>query len=93
MFETSYYNSSNPIPRKEVKGRLQTHLIDMKRYIDGYSTRPHELVELIINSYTHENDTILDPTCYQAMAGKIAKRMNRNYIGIDKNFYPLRLMQ
>ena len=77
---------------KEVEGKYQTHLIDMKRHRDGFSTRPRELVELMINSYTKEGDVILDPTCYLGMCGAIAKEMKRNWIGIDKNFYPLKLM-
>ena len=77
---------------KEVEGKYQTHMIEMKRHRDGFSTRPIELVELMINSYTKEGDVILDPTCYLGMCGAIAKEMKRNWIGIDKNFYPAKLM-
>jgi DNA modification methylase len=89
---TMYYCNAKKNPKKEVKGYLQTHLIDMQRHIDGFSTRPHDLIKLIINSYTQEQDTVLDPTCYQGLCGMIAKQMNRHYIGIDKNFYPIKLM-
>jgi DNA modification methylase len=91
---TTYYNGTKKSPIKQnVNGYLQNHLIEMKRDIDGFSTRPHDLIKLIINSYTQENDTILDPTCYQGLCGMIAKQMNRKYIGIDKNFYPIKLMK
>jgi site-specific DNA-methyltransferase (adenine-specific) len=97
---TCYYGKSQSWNRSlnservmvEVTGRFQTHHIEMKRHVDGFSTRPQELVELMINSYTKEGDTILDPTCYLGMCGAIAKKMKRNWIGIDKNFYPLKLM-
>lgn len=84
-----YYGNSHSIEKKEVIGKYQTHFIEMKREIDGFSTRPKEIIELILNSYSKEGDTILDPTCYRGLAGQVAKRMNRNYIGIDKNFYPM----
>ena len=77
---------------KEVKGKYQTHLITMKRKIDGYSTRPDDMIKLFIDSYTKEGDVILDPTCYKGLTGKIAKQMNRKWIGIDKYFFPIYLM-
>jgi DNA modification methylase len=76
------------LEKREVIGRYQTHLITMKRKIDGFSTRPSELIKLFINSYTKEGDTILDPTCYKGLTGTIAKSMNRKWIGIDKYFFP-----
>jgi len=87
-----YYNTHQTHTTKRVKGRLQTHHIEMARTIDGFSTRPVELIELFLRSYTREGDTILDPTCYKGLCGSIAKRMGRRYIGIDKYFYPERLM-
>jgi site-specific DNA-methyltransferase (adenine-specific) len=71
-----------------VVGKYQTHMIQMKRHIRGFATRPNALIELFIKSYTNEGDTILDPTCYKGLSGRIAKSLNRRWIGIDKNFYP-----
>lgn len=88
----SYYGTSGETVKKEVVGRLQTHHIEMPRLINGFSTRPSELIELIINSYTQPGDTILDPTCYKGFCGAIAKNMGRKYIGIDKHFMPEKLM-
>jgi DNA modification methylase len=89
---TGYYCSVRDLPAKTIKGKLRTHHIEMKRSTDGYSTRPHELIELIINSYTMEGDTILDPTCYKGICGLISKNMGRKWIGIDKYFIPSLLM-
>ena len=72
---------------KKVIGFYQRHIITMKTIIDGFSTRPKELIELMIRSYTKEGDTILDPTCYRGMTGRICKEMNRKWIGIDKYFF------
>jgi site-specific DNA-methyltransferase (adenine-specific) len=86
-----YYDGSTKVT-KTVKGRSQTHHITMKRNVDGFSTRPRELVELMLNSYTKPGDIILDPTCYKGMCGVISKELGRKYIGIDKYFYPEKLM-
>jgi DNA modification methylase len=59
----------------------------MKSVVDGFSTRPKELIELLISSYTKEGDTILDPTCYRGITGRISKAMGRRWIGIDKYFF------
>lgn len=75
-----------------VVGRYQTHLIRMKRKLRGFATRPDELIELMIKSYTNEGDTILDPTCYEGLSGIIATRLGRKWIGIDKHFTPRMLM-
>jgi len=78
--------------KKEVIGRYQTHYIEAKRKIDGFATRPESIIELFIKSYTNENDTILDPTCYKGLSGILSKKLNRKWIGFDKYFYPEMLM-
>lgn len=90
--DTCYYGPAKVMDKKSVTGRYQTHHIDMKRAIDGFSTRPEELIELMIKSYTKEGDTVLDPTCYKGVCGVVAKRLSRKYIGIDKYFYPEKIM-
>jgi len=75
-----------------VTGKYQTHLISMNKHIRGFATRPDALIELMIRSYTEENDVILDPTCYEGLSGRIAVKMNRKWIGIDKNFFPKELL-
>jgi DNA modification methylase len=91
--ESDYYGNRGTSPGiKSVKGYYQTHHIQMSRKVDGFSTRPTELVELILKSYTQEGDVVLDPTCYQGMCGAIAKRLGRRWIGIDLNFFPVKLL-
>lgn len=89
---SDYYKNGISESKKEVIGKYQTHLITMKRKIDEFSTRPDELIKLFIDSYTKEGDTILDPTCYKGLTGKISKEMNRKWIGIDKYFFPIYIM-
>lgn len=47
--------------------------------------KPLYLLERIILAATEEGDTILDPFCGSSTTGVAAKRLNRNYIGIDNN--------
>jgi DNA modification methylase len=91
---TLYVNHETLTSQEErsVVGRLQTHLIKMKRKIDGFTTRPEEMIELFLRAYTKEGDTVLDPTCYKGLSGLVARRMNRKWIGIDKYFLPSLLM-
>lgn len=69
-----------------IKGKTRTHLVEMNRKVDGFSTRPSELVKLIIDSYTKEGDTILDCFCYKGLS--YTQSQGRRWIGIDKYFMP-----
>lgn len=87
-----YCGATTQQTKKSVVGRLQTHHLEYKRKIERFSTRPDELVELMIRSYTKEGDTIIDPTCFHGMSGVIAKRMGRKWIGIDLYHLPSKLI-
>lgn len=93
--KTRYVYTETLVPQEEqtVKGFYQTHLITIPRTIRGFATRPDSLIELFIKSYTNTGDTILDPTCYHGLSGRIAKSLDRKWIGIDKNFFPLELFK
>tara|TARA_R100000654_G_scaffold28643_1_gene53268 strand:- start:538 stop:1248 length:711 start_codon:yes stop_codon:yes gene_type:complete len=47
------------------------------------STRPDEMVDFFIKTYTNEGDTIFDLTCYDGLTGKRCEILNRKYIGVD----------
>lgn len=91
---TPYVNQQTLVPLEvaTVKGKYQTHLISVPRTIRGFATRPDSLIELFIKSYTNEGDTVLDPTCYHGLSGRIAKHLKRKWIGIDKHFLPIELL-
>ena len=76
-----------PQPQQTVIGYYQRHLITMKTVVDGYSTRPEALIELMLRSYSKEGDSVLDPTCYKGITVRICKRMGRKWTGIDKYFF------
>lgn len=67
-------------------GMYRTHHLTLSRELNGFSTRPKELVELIINSYSKEGDTILDLFCYKGLSFQC--KGNRKWIGVDKHFVP-----
>ncbi|MCC7430967.1 site-specific DNA-methyltransferase [bacterium] len=48
--------------------------------------KPEKLLELIILASSNEKDLILDPFFGTGTTGFVAQKMNRNWIGIEKNF-------
>ena len=69
-----------------VKGETRTNLVSMKRDTKGFSTRPAELVKLMIDSYSKPGDVVLDCFCYRGLSYTQCK--DRRWIGIDLNFVP-----
>lgn len=86
MTKTDYYMKNVSEKKTILKGKTRTHLIEMLRDVSGFSTRPAELVKLMIDSYTKEGDTILDCFCYKALS--YTQSSGRKWIGIDKHFVP-----
>jgi len=89
---TGYYsNFKRDGKASEVVGKCQTTYIEAKRKVRGFATRPDSIIELFIKCYTNEGDVVLDPTCYEGLSGRIAKSLQRKWIGIDKQFFPKEL--
>lgn len=47
--------------------------------------KPVELLEYLIKTYTNENDTVLDPTFGSCTTGAACIKLNRRFIGIEKD--------
>ena len=62
-----------------------THLLEYKRRNHKYSTRPQTLCKYIIETYTKENDIVLDLTCSDGASALACRDLNRKYIGVDIN--------
>ena len=69
-----------------IQGKTRSNLISMKRHTQGFSTRPAELVKLMIDSYSKPGDTILDCFCYKGLS--YTQSAGRKWVGIDLNFIP-----
>ncbi len=48
-------------------------------------TRPDEMIDYFIKTYSNEEDTILDMTHHNNIVGDRCELLNRNYIGVDIN--------
>ena len=86
MSKTNYYMQNVENKKTIINGKTRTHLLEMKRNIDGFSTRPDEMLDLFIKSYSKAGDTVLDMFCYHGLSKKFCA--DRRWIGIDKYFYP-----
>jgi DNA modification methylase len=73
-----------------VRGHYQTHHIEMKREVDGFSTRPRALIQLMVDSYSKPGDTILDTFCYNGISSTCCSE--RRWIGIDLLHVPKYLL-
>jgi len=59
------------------------HLLEYKRRNHKYSTRPVELCEYMLKTYSKENDLVLDLTCSDGQSAIACRNLNRKYIGVD----------
>ena len=94
------YITADPRPeKKNPRGRCIGNIIRVPAYRPpnvkklGYhvAAYPEELVALMLESYTSENDTIMDPFLGSGTTLKVARAMGRHGIGIELNsdFSPL----
>jgi site-specific DNA-methyltransferase (adenine-specific) len=79
----NYYHRDKGMPPKTYTHNYPTHLLQYNSIKHPYSTRPIELCEYFIKTYSNENDVILDLTCSNATAGVACINLNRKYIGVD----------
>ena len=52
---------------------------------EHFAMYPERLIEPCILAGSREGDTVLDPFLGSGTTGAVAKRLNREYIGIDLN--------
>jgi len=68
---------------KRSKHQLEVIRIPPKPMKNHPAPFPEELVETLMLNTTDENDIVLDPYAGSGTTLKIAKKNNRNYIGIE----------
>lgn len=61
--------------------------VGMKEKKFGYhpTQKPEALLERIIMACSNNGDVVLDPFCGSGTTCYVAKKLKRNYIGIEKN--------
>lgn len=82
-----YYNISKDKVCEE-KGHVgrypKTELRYKTRYKGGGGiTRPDELIDFFIKTYSNAGETVLDLTCCNNLCSKVVTGLGRNYIGVD----------
>jgi len=86
--ESDYYNKDSRTYDPESYthvGRYPTTFLNYKRQLRGGKTVPDEMIEFFIKTYTNENDSVLDMTCYSDVVGNVVVGLNRRYTGVDIN--------
>lgn len=83
--KTTMQNYSNEW--KQEKTGYPSNVLEYKNDMTGlHSTqKPVELLKYLVETYTNENDWVLDNTCGSNTTGIVCYDLNRNYIGIEKD--------
>lgn len=78
---------ANPVKDKKIKGNIWEYVVGKKKEDQEAKEHPApfpcQLAEDHILSWTNKNDVVLDPMCGSGTTCKIAKKLGRNFIGVD----------
>ena len=84
----NYCGIIKPVCSINTGTRCPLSVIDKANIIKGSrhpTTKPVDLYKWLIERYSNEGDTILDPTFGSCNSGIASRELNRNYIGIELN--------
>jgi len=87
-----YFDYQKAKEINEGKQMRNLWIINAQRHITKHPTeKPETLLERIILLGSKENDVVLDPFMGSGTTGAVAKRLNRNFIGIelDDDFFEI----
>ena len=94
-YDTSNSETYGNIPRPDFKRKnnesmysppLPNSILEIKSQKGKHSTqKPDALMEWILKYYSKDNDIVLDPTMGSGSMGVACKKMNRKFIGIEKD--------
>lgn len=84
---TFNYDSMFKVSNEEMQDVWTIPAVGMSEKKFGYhpTQKPEALLERIIIANSNENDTVLDPFSGSGTTCYIAKKLNRKFIGIEKN--------
>ena len=91
-----YCGESNHVEYKKVKKRYDPDLVQPSDVLEFNvvpnrngkvhpTQKPIELLEWLVNTYSNENDLVLDNTMGSGSTGVACRNLNRNFIGIEKD--------
>ena len=78
---------ANPVKSKKIKGNIWEYVVGKK--LEDQEAKKHpapfpcQLARDHINSWTSEGEIVLDPMCGSGTTCKVARELNRHFIGID----------
>ena len=79
-------NRSKKVISNKYDPTLPNSILEIKSQKGKHSTqKPDALMEWILKYYSKENDIVLDPTMGSGSMGVACKKMNRKFIGIEKD--------
>ncbi len=94
-YDTSNSETYGNIPRPDFKRKnnesmynppLPNSILEINSQKGKHSTqKPDALMEWILKYYSKDNDIVLDPTMGSGSMGVACKKMNRKFIGIEKD--------
>lgn len=80
---------ANPVKKEKIKGNIWEYVVGKKAEDQEAKQHPapfpYALARDHIISWTNENDIVLDPMCGSGTTCAIAKRLGRQFIGIEIN--------
>lgn len=84
--KTFNYNEMYKINNEEMHDVWNLYAVQMNEKKFGYhpTQKPEELMERIIKSTSNQGDYVLDPFMGSGTTCYVAKKLKRNYIGIEK---------
>ncbi len=78
---------AKPVKNQKIKGNIWTYVVGKKKEDQEAKEHPApfpcQLAEDHILSWSKKEDLVLDPMCGSGTTCKVAKKLGRNYIGID----------
>lgn len=91
-----YCGESNHVEYKKVKKRYDPDFVQPSDILEFNvvpnrngkvhpTQKPIELLEWLINTYSNENDLVLDNTMGSGSTGVACKKLSRNFVGIEKD--------
>lgn len=91
LIPTNTYNGGKPLPNTTTHDTTHRCVKSVFEFANKKgkgkhpTQKPLDLYKFLIERYSKEGDTVLDPTAGSFSSGVACKELNRNYIGMEKD--------